>query len=348
MSDITLNQATRDVFVQLSAGNAVLMVGPVGVGKTDVARQVFAAMGVQTVIDLRVSQMDPSDMGIPMPDATTGRVRYYLPAWWPTAAMGKVGLLLDELTDGQPAVQAAFNRVLLEREAMDGTKLPSDCLIIATGNRQMDRGNAQRVSRATANRLAVITIGVDVASFLAYATKAGLAPELIAFVQHLERQLVVDNKPTDTAIHQYPPQAGSDALAFLTPRAIFRCNAFMTMGLSDSELERNIAHNVGDDWARGFMNFLATYRLLPDLNAIIADPANAKIHREPSVNYALTTALVSRLTMQNIAAITTYIKRLDGLYQASFWSRAITKDGGVFADTAEHTNYLIWRSKQAA
>src|SRR6187399_181967 len=95
------------------------------------------------------------------------------------------------------------------------------------------------------------------------------------------------------------------------------------------------------------MNFLATYRLLPDLQAILADPANGPIVREPGTNFALVVALAGRLTLANLSSIAVYIKRLSPAYQASFWSNAtarmIDPATGIsaFAETPEYIAYKI-------
>ncbi len=340
MTAMTLAQAEADLSVLIQLDIPTILVGPVGVGKTDVVRKVARQLNA-LVIDKRASQMAETDLTLPMPDNATGTIKNYVPSWLPDAALASqhplIILLLDELSDAQVPVQAALNQLILERE-LPGYKLPANVRIVATGNRASDRAAAQKFSRATANRLAIIEIMVDVAAWLAWAIANGIADELIAYIT-LANQQSADLGLK--ALHAYPA-SGSDAQAFTTPRSLARCSPYFNpaLGIKDNQLRRLIAHNCGDDTADSIMNFLATYRLVPDLAAIIADPANAKVHREPSVNYLLTVGLVSRLTHANLSAIVTYVKRLSSAYQAAFWSNAIAKDE-TFSDCRERVEYLI-------
>lgn len=351
--EITLSHAATDIAVNLRLNKRVLIVGPVGVGKTDVARQAankwsLAVHGTPNcpIIDRRVSQMQGTDVQLPFPNASDGMIDTFIPRWLPDLKRdGPFGvLLLDEYTDGKNDILAALNQLNLEGRLGDYVFLDG-WRIIATGNRQRDKANAQKISRAAANRFVIMEIAVDVKAWLDWANKASICPELISYVQTVQSQLVTAGKPESDAIHHYPDQAGSDAIAFLTPRSLARCNDYFPLGLPDAELRRQLSYNVGDDVANAIMNHLVSYRLLPDLNAIIADPVNAAVHREPSVNYMMTVGLVSRLTYANLPAIVTYVKRMSAAYQAAFWSNAKAKDEG-FTNTPEHIAYLIGQSKE--
>jgi hypothetical protein len=359
MSAITLKQAADDLLANIELDIPTLIVGPVGVGKTDIVRQcadklrsyVHNKLGV-LVIDKRASQMDPTDLAVPMPDVATRLVVACIQEWLPdtaTAAMYDIIiLLLDELSDAQLGTQAALNQLILERE-LPGYRLPANVRIVATGNTQSDRAAAQKFSRATANRLAIIETMVDVDAWLDWATSTGIAPELIAYVQTSVMQLRGGNRPISEAIHKYPTQGGSDAIAFITPRSLARCDKYFKMAKlpSDTQLRRLLSQNVGDDAANSILNFLVTYRLAPNIASIIQDPLNATVAREPSVNFATIVGLVSKLTLVNLSAIIVYVKRLDALYQAAFWSNAIAKDAS-FEKTPEHVSYLIAQSREAA
>ena len=344
MTAITLSQASADLLVNIELDIPTLIVGPVGVGKTDIVRQAALKLGNTLVIDKRASQMDPTDLAVPMPDIATRTVVACLQEWLPNATLAAkydyVILLLDELTDAQIGTQAALNQLILERE-LPGYRLPANVRLVATGNKQSDRAAAGKVSRAMSNRLAVMDIAVDVDSFLAWAN-VNLVPELVAFVQASVGQLKAANREPSEAIHRYPTQSGSDAVAFLTPRSLARCDKFFRMATmpNDTQLRRLLAQNVGDDCANDIMNFLVTYRLAPSIGAILSDPAGHSVPREPSVNFAIVVGLVSRLTLGNVATIATYVNRMGANYRAAFWSNAIAKDK-AFETTPEHVAHLI-------
>ena len=354
---MTLAQIARALMINIELDIPTIIIGPVGVGKTDVVRQCAERLrnGVWQgkklrvlVIDKRASQMEPTDIAVPMPDLATRMVVMCLQEWLPSAQEALqwdiIILLLDELSDASLGVQAAFNQLILERE-LPGYKLPANVRIVATGNRKEDRGNAQTFNRATANRMAVFVAGVDIDSWKAWAAN-NCEPELIAFIDNEVRMLEHDNKPVSLALYD-PPMAGSDAIAFRSSRSVARINKYLKAGLNDTDLQMMVAGNTGDKCAEKFMNFLATYRLLPDLQAILADPANGPIVREPGTNFALVVALAGRLTLANLSSIAVYIKRLSPAYQASFWSNAtarmIDPATGIsaFAETPEYIAYKI-------
>jgi hypothetical protein len=351
MTAITLSQASADLLVNIELDIPTLIVGPVGVGKTDIVRQCANALrnkvgnGLKVlVIDKRASQMDPTDLAVPMPDVATRTVIACLQEWLPNATLAAaydiIIILLDELTDAQIGTQAALNQLILERE-LPGYILPANVRIVATGNKTSDRAAAGKVSRAMSNRLAVMDIAVDVDSFLDWAN-VNLVPELVAFVNASVGQLKAANRDASEAIHRYPTQSGSDAVAFLTPRSLARCNKYFTMPTmpNDVQLRRLLAQNIGEDAANDLMNYLVTYRLAPSIGAILADPAGHSVPREPSVNFAIVVGLVSRLTMANVGVVATYVKRMGANYQAAFWSNAIAKDK-AFETTPEHVAHLI-------
>jgi hypothetical protein len=338
MTAYTLAHAAADLSVNLDAFIPTVVIGPVGVGKTDLVRQ-CAAKRNWPVIDKRASQMDATDVQLPMPDTATGLIATYVPAWLPIAARdGNEGILmLDELTDASLSVQAALNQLILERE-LPGYRLPEGWRIVATGNRGQDKAAAQKISRAMSNRLAIIEIEVDVAAWLAWAV-SNVSPILVAYIQSAAQKGKAEGL---NALHRYPEKAGSDAIAFVTPRSLARCDKYLRMNPmpKDTQLRRLFAQNIGEDNSDALMNFLATYRLAPNVDAIMIDPMNVHVPHEPSINYAIGVGLVSRLTMANIATIATYIKRVDSLYQAAFWSLAIAKDD-MFRTTAEHVAFKI-------
>lgn len=343
MPAITLAQAEIDLEINMRLNNPVLIIGAVGVGKTDLIKKVcrkFAAeFGQYGCIDKRASQMHATDVSCPMPDHTTGKIKNFVPDWLPDVARdGAQGaLLFDELTDAQLGTQASLNQLFLER-VLPGYKLPDGWCIVATGNRGMDRAAAQKISRAMANRLVIIEIKVDVAAWLAWGNANGIAPILLAYIQQAN---AISADVGVQTLHRYPTAGGSDAVAFVTPRSLARCSAYFSLpGLNDSTLKRNLAHNVGDDTADDIMNYLATYRLVPDLNAILQDPANASVPREPSVNFALTVAMISHVTHANLDKLNTYLKRIDPAYRAAFWSNLIAKDAS-FETTRPYIDHLI-------
>jgi hypothetical protein len=360
--DISLRMCADDLLVGLTLNQHQLILGAVGVGKTDVARQTADVWAKQEyglakcpIIDRRVSQFLGYDTSMPMPNTATGLIDTYQPGWLPRVERdGPVGvLLLDEYTDGKPDTLAAINQLVLEGRLGDYV-FPDENMnpdyhwrIIGTGNRASDKAHAQKISRAASNRWTILNIAIDVDAWIDWAT-ANLLPVLVAYVQTAVMQLRGKDADITQAIHIYPP-AGTDAVAFKTPRSLARCDKYFRMASqpNDTQLRRLLAHNVGQECADDIMNFLVSYRLAPNIAAILADPVNGPMPRGPSENFAVAIGLVSRLTLANLSTINVYVKRLAANYQATFWSNALAKDVdkdtrvSVYQATPEHVAYLI-------
>lgn len=350
--ETTISQAIDDIVTNFKILRPVLFVGPVGVGKTDAIRQAAAAYAKETgkpfpVIDRRASQMDATDLTLPMPDEASGRIRNFVPDWLPRVDRdGDQGvILLDELTDAQIATQAGFNQLILERE-LPGYRLPDGWRVAATGNRTIDRAAAGRVSRATANRFAVMVAMVDAKAWVAWAMGAGIAPELIAYIQ----QAIVQGLGDET-LHKYPDSTAGDATPFPTPRSIAACSPYLlpSLGLSVDAIRRQVAYNTGEDWAQGFMAFLRSYRLAPDLQLILSDPKSAPVHADSAINYALAVGLAGRMDTQNVDAIATYAKRMPAEQAAALWQIATSRTdavgdttmGEMLMETKQHVQHMM-------
>lgn len=119
---------------------AILMRGPTGVGKSQVARGIAANLELP-FIDVRGSTMDESDMGIPDLEASkeAGCYTKMLPSWYVRACNEPVVLMLDELNRAMPSVMQAFFQVVLDRELGNGptgeaSRLHPETRVIAAVN----------------------------------------------------------------------------------------------------------------------------------------------------------------------------------------------------------------------
>lgn len=354
MQMVNAETAAVDMVAHMLVYRPFLFVGPVGVGKTQssyaAARAMSARLGAPfAVIDKRASQMDATDISLPMPDASTGRIINYVPDWLPRVERdGEFGLLLfDEYTDAPISVQAALNQLVLERTLPGGYRLPDGWRIGATGNRSIDRAASGKVSRASANRFAIMGAVVDAKAWVAWATRNGIAPILVAFVS-----AAIAQGKGDEMIHKYPQGNSSDAEAFVTPRSIAAFSAYLdpALGLSRDEIRRHASYNCGDEWALAFSTFASSYALLPDINAILANPLTAPLHNDASVNYILAVTLAGKMEPSNVKTIAAYAARMGAEYASALWSTATSRTdvmigseaiGAVLRDTREHVAHMV-------
>ena len=71
-----------------------------------------------------------------------------------------------------------------------------------------------------------------------------------------------------------------------------------------------IAGAVGEGCAVEMVGFFKVYKSLPNIASIIMDPENAKVPEEPAALYAVASALVEKITEDNISQILKYANRM--------------------------------------
>ncbi|MBP6583288.1 MAG: AAA family ATPase, partial [Chromatiaceae bacterium] len=146
----------------------VMLWGPPGVGKSQMVAQIAARHGTP-MIDIRLSQMEPSDLrGIPF--RVGNKVEWAIPALLPNLEYhGPSGILfLDEITSAPPAVSAAAYQLILDRR-LGEYEVPEHWAIFAAGNRQGDRGVTYAMPAPLANRFSHFEVDTHLDDWVAWA-----------------------------------------------------------------------------------------------------------------------------------------------------------------------------------
>lgn len=261
----------------------VMLWGPPGVGKSQIVAQVAARHGVP-VIDVRLSQMEPSDLrGIPFRNGE--RVDWAPPSLLPEAARhGVRGILfLDEITSAAPSVSAAAYQLILDRRLGD-YRVPAGWAIFAAGNRQGDRGVTYAMPAPLANRFAHFTVDTHLDDWVHWAYGAGIDERLIAFLR-FKPELLFDFDPARTL-------AGE--MAFPSPRSWeFAHRALQKFGARPELLAPALAACVGQAAGIECAAFIDSLDRLPDIDAILRGDEVA-VPAELDLQYAVAAALAGR------------------------------------------------------
>jgi hypothetical protein len=160
----------------------VMLWGPPGVGKSQMVAQVAKRHGMP-VIDIRLSQMEPSDLrGIPF--RVDGQVEWAVPSMLPDETRhGAQGILfLDEITSVPPSVSAAAYQLILDRR-LGAYSVPDGWAIFAAGNRQGDRGVTYTMPAPLANRFSHFDVDINLDDWVAWAYANHIDDRLIAFLR---------------------------------------------------------------------------------------------------------------------------------------------------------------------
>jgi len=144
----------------VEARQPTIVFGPPGAAKSPIAQQVAAATNRQYV-NVRALMLDPLDLrGIPWRN-TDDRTRWAPPAFLSSSNdPGRWLINLEDLPSAVPMDQAALYQLVLDRKVGE-YELPEGASLIASGNRESDRGVVHRRPTPLASRFVHLDIGVD-------------------------------------------------------------------------------------------------------------------------------------------------------------------------------------------
>ena len=288
--------ATLSLLVE--ARQPTILWGAPGCAKSALAQQT-AAGAARRYVDVRALLLDPVDLrGIPWRDED-GRTRWAPPAFLPPAGdQGRWLINLEELPSAVPMVQAALYQLVLDRKVGE-YELPEGASLIACGNRESDRGVVHRMPTPLASRFVHLEIRVDAEDWLAWGAAAGIAPEVLFYIQM---------RPD--LLHAFDPEAREKA--FCCPRTWeIVSNVVNQRGNLDPAVERALFRGtVGEAAAVEFSAFLKVWRELPHPRAVLDDPENAIVPDNASALIALCGSLYRMADDITLASIVTYAQRL--------------------------------------
>lgn len=330
----------------IAADIPVMMHGSPGIGKSDIGRAVYRALGYDYWIDRRASQMEPVD-AIGVPSIVNGRTTWNPPSWLPSDAThaGKRGIVFfDELPDSPLATQSALYQLILDRH-LAGLDMPAGLRFMAAGNLTSDKAAAKKISSALGNRFAhlfpvpttesfaqfalhgaTIQIRPDV---VAFTPQAGIDSRIVAFLRWYESR----HGNTD-ALHNMK----GDLLAFPTPRSIAQVSKILPC--PDDLKHFAIKALVGSAWASEFMGFLKFYGTLPTWADIFAAPDSCPVPSDLSARYALACGIARHIDSGNIDRAITYLQRMNPGFASMAVNDAIGRDASLKL-TAGYVSYAI-------
>ncbi|KKL93760.1 hypothetical protein LCGC14_1871490 [marine sediment metagenome] len=278
----------------------VLLVGPPGVGKTDISNQAAAQAGAKLLVSHPVVS-DPTDAkGLPWV-GKDGKSATFLPFGEMKQAIDATELtvwLLDDLGQAQPAVQASYMQLLLSRR-INGHVLPDCVTFIAASNRRTDRAGVSGILEPVKSRfVSIITLEPSLDDWCQWAfTNADIPPELIAFLRFRPELLC-----------KFTPSA--DLSNCPLPRTWHNAGKILGLQLPAAIEGEALGGAVGEGAAVELAAFLRMYRELPNIDAILLDPDVQPIPSDPAVLYAVVTGLAIKANDQNFGRIARYTERL--------------------------------------
>ncbi len=297
--------------------------GASGVGKSDMMRQVTAALS-RRLIDLRAVLLDPVDLrGLPSINGDS-RAHWCPPAFLPINGEGV--LFLDELNAAPPLTQAACYQLVLDR-ALGEYRLPDGWTVIAAGNRETDKAVTHRMPSPLANRFVHLEFEVDHDDWVAWALKAGIKTEVIAFLRFRPGLL-----------HNFDPKRNDKS--FPTPRSWEFVSRILKAGPAPELEFPLIAGAVGEGPAAEIVGFLRICRNLPNPDLVLMNPETAPVPTGPAELYALAGALARKATDQTMERLVRYANRMPAEFSVLLMTDAMTRNPDITSTRA----WIEWAS----
>lgn len=293
----------------LPAGENVWIVGPPGIGKTEICEQAVNAAGMRMWRHKPGITMDPVDLnGLPHIDKKNIS-RWARSQLWPTkedvaADERRIVIFLDELSQASTPVQCGYMQAVQSKRIGD-MELDPSIVFLATGNRIADRAGVSRIVTPLLGRFTKIDMEVNNEDWQSWAIGAGIEPEVRGFINFRPNML-----------HSFDPAEAHKGSC--DPRSWHAVSKLLPHLTKPSQIMAAASGRVGGGPAAEFCGFLQTYRDLPDLDLALKNPDKTAIPTgNPAVMYALSTALAEKSrTLDNIDALATYAMRFQAEFSA--------------------------------
>ena len=331
MHTISPNSLKKEIQLNMRAGLNTMIWGGPGIGKSDIPQQLADELNMP-LLDFRANLFDPVDVrGIPFlrKIEETGKrfTSWAVPDVFPIVERdGERGILfIDELPTAPPATQNAFLQLLLTRQIGD-YKMPEGWSIISAGNELTDSAAVYQMPSPVRNRLAHYKLEPTLTDWVEWAHMSSISPLVTGFIQYRPNLL-----------NSFSP----DEYAFPTPRSwsfVSKKLHIQPDNVSPEDMFYGVSSLVGDGPAGEFVAFQEIASKLPDIDELINNPSLYKKDDNPALLYALSTAVATRATDDNMENIMKINKKIPIEFQVILIKGCLARDKNLKA----HNDVRKW------
>lgn len=333
MYELTVNELFPLIEITAKAGKVPYIKGAPGIGKSALAQK-FVKKYDLSLVDCRLAGYDPTDLnGFPVPNAQKGRSGYLPPEDFPlegdelpkkpgyAKAMSQAvteadkksvdknyrynGWLIffDEFSSAPASVQAAAYKILLDRK-IGQRKLHSQVILMAAGNRDVDKAITHRMSTALQSRVIHYTLKSDTEAWLDWANKVQIDHRAMAYVSYKKESNDFD--PTD-----------QNAETYMCERTLeFLSDQLKVIGAKVEEKHTPlIVGTIGLKQGIEFSTYCQVFDQIPTVEEIEKNPSTTIVPDRPDQLFAVSSSIGNHLTTTNIDSIMKYIVRMEPEFQ---------------------------------
>lgn len=335
---MNLQDAMKHARFYIDAKIPVALWGAPGIGKSEGVEQLAAEMDDCAVHIEALNLYESVDMR-GLPRDIDGNVVWSVPEMFQKVRLlasqhRQVLLFADEWNTSVGSVLITWAQ-LVRLGRIGPHILPSNVSVIMAGNRQSDRAAANRVPSMLLNRMAHLDVEPHEPTWIAWAERAGVNPIVVAYIAFRNS----DHNKKANVLHNM--DGGKDLRAYPTPRTWVEVAKIVH---APDDLRPALAAGlVGANAASDFESFLQSWRHVPRLADILADPENYDVPGEdkPGVLFATSVMLAKNMTRQNIDKIITYVERMPEDVGVPCIIEATKRDSSLMKTQA----FILWAAR---
>lgn len=366
--DMLFRKLARYERAQLEAGNAVVLEGKSGIGKTESQEQLFDSIWRNSTEHWGfgihyMASWNPSDvLGAQYKGHETFNDQTYtisepcLPLWmrcrdprdgWkekPAWAFDRVNIFFDEYGQLDVEVKKPLDNVILKHE-IGPWRLPPRSYIALATNTGSGYGVTKNMYQSVA-RLAKFSMIPDKISFLQYCEtpyqdrktnrKWEVSPLFKAYAaQRFDK--VTEPEPKDIT-------------QWCNPRSFLACDRALQVAYpdgvdtNDPQLEELMKANIGKDVTADMAGWFKFRIELPQYDDVRKDPLNTSVPSQADRRYLMLYQLAHDVEPQDFSNIIKYMMRFPQDMAVPFVRTVIARDPGVFG---AHPALLEWSDRNA-
>jgi len=280
---------------------ALMFRGAPGVGKSSLIRSIAEELGIGFV-DVRLAQMERVDFQ-GLPSVEKKQTSWNIPSFWPTDPKSKGIILFDEITSAPQDVQVAAYQIVLDRALPNADyELPPGWLIVAAGNRAIDKAVVKAMSSALANRFLHMELAADAESWVEWGVRNGIHPSVTGFIQY--RPALLFKMEGENLEQGWP-----------SPRSWERVSTNIDLFNDDVDILRSAVYGlIGTGVGVEFMEFYRMSAKFDDILQVLTNPKKEfKMPEKADERYAVVSAVIYHLWNGETEAEQN--KRVDGFYR---------------------------------
>jgi hypothetical protein len=214
------------------------------------------------------------------------------------------------------SVQAAAMQ-LIQCKRVNGHPVHKDVVFLTATNRKEDKAGVGSIIEPFKGRNLILELTPHEDDWCEWGFKHGMPDWLMGLIRwkrSVNESMLYDFKPT------------LDMTNSITPRNVARAGTWYNIGIPDGYQHEVFSGCAGEAFAIVATAYLELYSKLPDIDDVINNPLKVKVPDEPSLLYAVCSALAVRATLENFDNIGMFVDRVPVEFAAMTVKDCINKD----------------------